>query len=554
MAKLGDRKTVSWLFRQSKAQHLKILFIIAGNIIFAATGTVFALMCRGIVDGAVSKNKNEIILFSAMLLGVILLQLVLRLSVNSVTENAASRLAIDIRSDLYSSLLKKDFSKVGKYHSGELLNRMFSDVKIITDGVITILPNLLNMITKIICAGTVLVFLDKSFAVIFVCAGLVMFFVTRFFRKKIKRLHKEVQEKEGVVRSFLQETTENLLVMKAFGCENKVKKINSDNQNSHFKAQMKRRTVSIIASAGFGFVFQLGYLYAMIWGARSIFLGVMSYGTLTAILQLVGQIQTPFANLSSVFPKLYGMLASAERVMEIEAVEDEKASDKKLSYGDFCEIEISDMSFSYGENHVLNNVDIKINKGDFTALTGISGGGKSTLFLLLMGAYMPDCGKISFLSQNGGVYSAGSETRKLFAYVPQGNFLFSGTVYENLTFLNENASAEEVENACKTACALEFINEFPDGFETRIGENGFGISEGQAQRIAIARALLSNREILLFDEATSALDESCEARLLENISKLNNKTLLIVTHRPKALEICNKKLILKNGNLDYEHK
>ena len=199
---------------------------------------------------------------------------------------------------------------------------------------------------------------------------------------------------------------------------------------------------------------------------------------------------------------------------------------------------------------MLKNVGIEVEKGDFVSLTGISGGGKSTLFLLLLGAYSPDSGSVSFLS-DGGSFSAGRETRPLFAYVPQGNLLFSGTIYENISFLNDNAGEDEVRGAAEIACAMEFIDALPDGMNTRVGENGFGLSEGQAQRIAVARAILGGAPILLLDEATSALDEQTEARLLKNISALDGKTVIIVTHRPAALKICTKHLLLKDGNISY---
>jgi ATP-binding cassette subfamily B protein len=406
------------------------------------------------------------------------------------------------------------------------------------------------MITRLVCAVVVLVTLDASFTVVFLVGGVLLFFVAKIFRKRIKHLHKDVQKYEGRVRSFLQETVENLLIVKVFGTEEKMSRINDKNQSEHYRARMKRRTVSICANAGFGFVFQIGYLYAMLWGARGIFLGAMTYGTLTAILQLVNQIQTPFANLSALLPKFYGMTASAERIIEIENLPDEPPAQKTLSYSDFKSVDFSHTDFSYGENHVLSDVNISINKGDFVSLTGISGGGKSTMFLLIMGAYQPTGGSVKFTATDGS-YRAGRETRGLIAYVPQGNILFSGTVRENISFLNEQADEEQIRAAAKTACALEFIEDFPDGFETKIGENGFGVSEGQAQRIAIARAVLGGAPIILLDEATSALDETTEAQVLTNIAGLKDKTLLIVTHRPAALKICGKRLIIRDGKVSY---
>lgn len=545
-----DRTTYKWLFRQTKSQLFKIITLVITNGIQAAMSIVFSLMCKGIVDGAVSHSKDQVIKYGFGLFAVIMTQLILRVYGNSIAEVIKFRLGMGLRSQMLHFITRKEYSSTSAYHSGEILNRMFSDVDIIAQGLTGILPNVVNLLTRLICAVGVLIALDTSFTMVFICSGTCLFFVTRLFRKKMKMLHKDVQTKEGKVRSFLQETIENLLIVKVFGCEEKMEKTNTINQNIHYKAQMKRRTLSIFANAGFSFVFQAGYLFAMVWGARGIYLGIMTYGTLTAILQLVNQIQQPFANLSGLLPMFYGVLASAERIIELENLPEEKPSERKLNYNDFKEISVKNMSFSYGENHVLNDVNIEIEKGDFVSLTGLSGGGKSTLFLLLLGAYQPTEGTITFDTADDK-YHCGQETRRLFAYVPQGNFLFSGTVEENIRMLNENASTEDVIAAAKVACAYDFIQDFPDKFETKIGEKGFGISEGQAQRIAIARAILSNAPILLLDEATSALDEETEARLLANIADLKNRTCLIVTHRPAALSICGKHLLLNEGDIYY---
>lgn len=547
----GNRSTLKWLTERTRGQHGKIAALIVGITLHAVIGTVFALLCRGIVDSAVNGSAEGIGYYGALLGCAVLCQLVLQLACNGLEENIRARLEMKLRSEMLADFMKKEYSALGGFHSGELLNRMFSDVSVVANGMTTIIPSAISSCTRILCAAAVMLVLDRRFAFVFIAAGVLVFLLTRIFRGKMKSLHRDVQEKEGRVRSFLQETVENLLVVKVFGAENKMLAENDSNQSAHFKARMKRRSISIAANSGLGFVFRAGYIFALIWGAAGIFAGTMSYGTLTAMLQLVNQIQSPFAGLSSLFPKYYGMIASAERIIQLECLPVEKEAQKRLSYSDFKGISLRDVCFSYGENHVLKNVSIEIKKGDLISLAGISGGGKSTLFLLLLGAYSPQSGSLSFRSDRGS-FSAGKETRSLFAYVPQGNILFSGTIAENITFLNSSASQEDMIQAAEIACAREFIESLPDGFDTRIGENGSGISEGQAQRIAVARAVLSGAPILLLDEATSALDEKTEAEMLNNIAALNEKTVLIVTHRPAALKVCGKHLLLKDGYLSYE--
>ncbi len=545
-------ETLEWIRARAKGQRLRIAALIAGNAAFSACGTGFALLCRGIVDGAAGGDRGRLLSCAAGLTAIILIQLFLRLACNGTEESARAKIENELRQSLLESLLKKEYAGVSRYHSGELLNRMFSDVGVVSAGVTGLLPSLAGLLTQLLFAAAAMLLLNAGFALIFLAAGAMLFLFSRFFRGRIKKLHKNVQEQEGRVRSFLQETTEGLLAVKTFGAERKMLRINGENQERFYRVRMKRRTVSIAANAGFSFVFQAGYLLALILGAFGILNGTMSYGTLAAVLQLVNQIQSPFAGLSSLMPRYYAAVGSAERILELEKLPEEPRAEKTLPAEEFEWLTAENACFSYGENQVIRKADFTLRRGDFAAVTGISGGGKTTLFLLLLGAYQPQSGALRFFSARAE-YRPGRETRGLFAYVPQGNCLFSGTIAENIAFLNESARTDEIRSAAKTACALEFIEALPEGFETRIGENGFGLSEGQAQRIAVARAILSGAPILLLDEATSALDENTEAQLLKNISELKNRTLLAVTHRPAALKICGKRLILQNGEI-YEEE
>lgn len=550
LRKESDRKTLLWIYGKTKKRLWYIAVLAVANIVIAALATVFALQCRSVIDSAVAGNFQGLV-YSGIILGVIsLVQYSLKILIDSVYEVVSARVSMDLRQDIIGNLMKKDFSQTSKYHSGEMLNRIFSDVTVVTDGVVGILPSLLNMVTRLVCAAAVLIILDVTFALVFLVSGILLFIVTRMFRGKLKSLHKEVQQKEGKMRSYMQETVENILLIKLFGVRKKSEKRTAELQQEHFKARMKRRSFTIGANAGIGLVFRIGYLYALIRGAFAIMDRTMSYGTLSAILQLVGQLQAPFANLSGFLPRMYSAIASAERIIEIENLPEEKEPEKKLSYKDFDRLEIKNLSFSYGENHVLNNVSFALNKRDFLSLTGISGGGKTTLFNLIMGAYKTDKDEIIFYDTKGNSYTP-TEARGIIGYVPQGNSLFSGTVFENIGFMKENPTMEEIENAAKIACAHEFIKDFPMGYDTMLGENGFGISQGQAQRIAVARAVLSGTGVLLFDEATSALDEMTQVRMLENLSKLRDKTVIIVTHRKAALAICNRHLNMENGEI-YE--
>ncbi|MCM1333865.1 MAG: ABC transporter ATP-binding protein/permease [Bacteroides sp.] len=548
---MSRQKPLAWLFSGTRGLRLGIAALVVGNAVFSVSGVGFALLCRAVIDCAVAGDRAGLIGSGAWLAGIVALQFLLRLFCNGIDESTRARYEIKLREKIFSSLLRKEYERVSLYHSGELLNRLFSDISVVADGVTGLLPALVSLVTRLVCAAAAMIALDGSFAALFLAAGLFLFLTARLFRGRIKRLHKEVQEREGRVRSFLQETIEGLLTVKVFGSEEKMLRLNRENQEAHYRSRLKRRSVSIAANAGFGLVFQAGYLYAMIRGAFGILDGTMSYGTLTAVLQLVNQIQSPFAGLSSLLPRYYGTIASAERLIELEELADEPKADKTLPPERFARLAVEGLTFSYGENRVITSADFAIRRGESVSITGISGGGKTTLFLLLLGAYRPTGGAVRFYAADDEVFRAGKETRGLFAYVPQGGCLFSGTIADNISFLREGATPGEVREAAAAACALEFIESLPDGFETRIGENGFGISEGQAQRIAVARAILSGAPILLLDEATSALDEETEARLIGNIGGFRDRTLIAVTHRPAALKICTRHFKIKDGEI-YE--
>ena len=274
----------------------------------------------------------------------------------------------------------------------------------------------------------------------------------------------------------------------------------------------------------------------------------MTVGTFTAIVQLVGQVQSPFRDISSVLTKYYETCAAAERIMEIEGIEEDCSSELTLSreLENFVSIKAENLSFSYGEEPVLRAASIEIKRGEIAVIKGISGIGKSTFFKLLLGILKPAGGSICINCENKSI-SAGRETRRMFAYVPQGNMILSGSIRRNITFLEDGGDDEKIVAAAKNACIWDFIQSLPDGLDTVIGENGMGLSEGQVQRIAVARAFFYDAPVILLDEATSALDEKTELEILQNVKSMKNKTCIIITHKKSAESICNREICLSDG-------
>ncbi len=554
----SDLQAWKWIYGVCRAERFKMLVIMVTYVVSASLTVLFADYSMNIVDAAsVDKSLEKVMHFAIGYFALIMLQLFLNLVSKSFTERCKGKIEWRLKQHMLKSIMKKDYSSVTAYHSGELQNRMFNDVTIISDGFTTILPNVIFFVVKLLCAFGYLVKIDKIFTLVFLVGGVFVFFCTQMFRKTLKKLHKQVQETEGKTRSYIQEALTSLLVVKAFAVEEKIADDADDLQAVNYKTKMKRRFFGIAANAGITFTFNLGYVFALAFGAYRLLNG-MSFGKVTAMLQLVNQIQQPFANLSGLLPKYFSVVASAERLMEIEALPDEiSTSDNsfnvKETYSSLKSISFDNISFKYDRDSILENTSLNVNKGDFIAIMGISGIGKSTLLKLLLGVFKVDEGSI-YLNVDDDKINVDSHTRKLFSYVPQGNFLMSGTIRDNLRFINADVTDDEIEEAVRISCADQFIEELPQGLDTVIGERGIGLSEGQLQRLAIARSLLSNSPIMLLDEATSALDEQTEKRFLTNLREMKNKTCIIVSHKMAALEICNKHVQIINSKIVMEEK
>lgn len=550
-----DKKALKWILTVIRPQIPVIVAIIIGNAIWAMFGTVTALFSKEIVNSATGQNRDKMFLFIGIYLAVAILLLVVHAVMRQATERCKAKLEILFRNRVFGKMLCKSYPELSKHHTGDLVNRLTGDVGVISDAATTIVPQVVMMAVRLIFAMAVLVWMQWQFALVFGIGGIVILLIAKLLKGKVQNFHKEMQQADGRTRSFWQEIFENLVVIKAFAAEEKSVEKSEKLMHEHYVLRMNRSLMGTLSMTATAFVIRVGHIFAIGYGAFQLFLGNMDYGTLTALTQLVGQVQQPFAGMSGIMPRYYSALSSASRLMEIEELSGDSLDGERVKVTELYEkmkyIDVRNVDFSYDEeNKVLIDTSCRINKGDFVSITGMSGIGKSTLFKILLDIYPKTQGDAVFVTDTEEEITVNGLTRPMFAYVPQGNMLFSGTLRDNLLFMaEENITEDKINKALECACADTFIKEIPGGLDTVIGENGVGLSEGQIQRISVARAILSDCPILLFDEATSALDEPTEAKLLENLKNMTDKTCIIVTHRRRALDICNKHFVIENKKI-----
>lgn len=541
----NKQSTNNWVYDKVKPFIPWIIFISSLNLIASLAYISLAKLSQQILDTANNTAVHTFVLASILLFGLILLHITIEACVSVISTSISSKMNIRLKNYMYKSLMKKKYVNIANYHSGDLLNRFSSDIDVVVNGSIMLIPSIVSMLTKIIAGFTAICLQNYYFAFAVLGIGFIFPLFGRILSKKYKRLHKEVQHTEGVTRSFLQESFSNIVVVKTLGGEKPFLLKLNELLGTNRKLRIKKSFFSVVISASLFLLFSFGYYGILVWGATQIAINAMSIGTLIYFLQLISILRAPLQNISGVIPKYYSMLASAERLIELEQLEDEKTNNQN-EIVKFDNIVAKNLTFAYTNEIVLRENNFKIQKGTITAITGRSGSGKSTLFKLLLGLFPSTSGLLSFDDNE----LINETTRHMFSYVPQGNMLISGTIRDNISLCDSSVSDDDIIKAAKTAVIYEFISSLPDGLDTVISERGQGLSEGQIQRIAIARALLFNAPIILLDEATSALDEVTESQLLNNIRTLTDKTILFITHRNTSLNVCDKVLNLSNGTFN----
>jgi ATP-binding cassette subfamily B protein len=543
---------VKWIYRQSKPVTRSLFTIVIFAALSAAIGIYRAIVSKQLIDAATASQKDRLFYVLIIFAVCIIIDLAIKSGASIITAKCSVDIANSVRRRLYTRIMKTKWMELSKYHSGDVLTRITSDVDAVTNMISTTIPSMISLSLLLIGSFMTLLFMEPILAIILIVISPVSILLSRFFSSRLKKVYLKSQKLESEYRSFLNESVQNMVIVKSFCLEeqnsNRLKNI----QKEIVKATLSRTKLSVMASVILSLGYWSGYFLVFSWGSIKLLRGATSFGTLTAMTQLIGNIQGPISGLASLLPSVISAIASTERIMELESLNiDTNDSVKKDMKA--AGIVYENVHFSYKKNMpVLNNISVNINPGETVALVGPSGNGKTTFIHLLLALMSPTKGRL-YIKDGSSKKEVSASTRKFISYVPQGNTLFSGTIADNLRLGNLYATDEQLEAAAKSACAWDFISQSSEGLNTMVGEKGVGISEGQAQRLAIARALLHKAPILLLDEATSALDSETEIKVLKSIQNLKpTPTCIIITHRNTALKICDRVLKLEDSHFEEQ--
>ena len=533
-------KYTRWLWSHSVGARGAILVNILLGSLTVGLNLLFIFLCKRLVDIATGVEAGSLGPYTVFVLSVVVLRLVAA-TINVRVENLTnSKMNFIIRKGLYSNLLYAEWLGKEKRHTGDTVNRLESDVSTVTNVIVSDFPQIFTTLVQLVAAIVFLCTMEWRLAALLVLITPLFILFSRIFVRRLREMTRGIRETESEVQSHLQESLQHRMVIQSMENEGRMEDRLDDLQDREY-GQIKERTrFNVIARSMVGAAFSFGYIAAFLWGVYGISKGTLTYGVMTAFLQLVGQVQRPLVNLTRQIPSLIYSSTSIDRLMEMEDAPKVVAGDPvRLAGPAGIRVENLDYRYPDGKRMILKDLTFDFPPLSRTAIVGETGVGKSTLIRLMLALLKPVGGRVVLYDEAQEV-SASAATRCNLVYVPQGNTLFSGSVRENLRMGNPDATEDEMKAALETAVA-DFVFSLPDGLETRCGEGGSGLSEGQSQRIAIARGLLRPGSILLLDEFSSSLDPETEQKLMDNLTKkAAGKTMIFITHRERIAQFCER--------------
>ena len=539
MVKPNVKTYVLWIYQKIKRRFPLVLALTLRSIIVSFSGICFVFFTKELVGGALAANHHQVRHAGAFMISLSLFQVLGNLILRYFSSNVQEGLERDMKRSVLSTILHSEYSAISCHHSSDLIQRMDSDGESILQGVTFLTTGLSGVITSLIGSAAALLMLAPGFTLLSAAILIAMSSSSLLFSDRLKELSIQTSEANGRVRGFLHESLSALMVIQALDAAPEMERRSQQALDRRWHVRRKWRNISILSRLGPESIDNLSYLMILLWSAWRMLSGHIAYEDVTLMLAMSTRIRSAATVLTSVIPRWVSITASCDRIMELEALPRQPDPDRervRTLYGSLTGFTADHLTFAYDREPVLTNVSLTIPKGGMTVIIGQSGIGKSTLLKLLLGLYRPDSGSLSIDLPDGPI-AIDRSTRSLFSYAPQGNFLLSGTLRENLIFTNPHATEEEIRQALHVSVMDEYVASLPQGLETVLLENGAGLSEGQAQRLSLARAILSGAPVLLLDEVTSALDEATEATVLERICALPDRTCIAVTHRPAALKL-----------------
>ncbi|MBR3142030.1 MAG: ABC transporter ATP-binding protein [Clostridiales bacterium] len=526
-----------WLLSQAAPYKKQLLIKLAISSIALGMSFVSTIAGKYIVDATTSGSLNWI--YITYMAGASLFTILFSAGTNIFSSYLNEKFEFGMRCDMFNQVQRSIWSELSKFHSGDIVTRLTSDVANISSGLISIIPSTITLGIRLLISFCILLYFDPWLALFALIIAPIGAISALLYRRKYRYYQIRLRESESTYRSFMQENMANIAVIKTFQQEDENNAYLKKIRNERMDLVMRSAKLSALMSSFMSIIYRSGYVIAFCWSAYRISQGKITYGTMTVFLSLVSQVQGSISSLGAIIPQIYRMLVSAKRITDIVDIRDEDYVDIKTQPNNVT-VELKDVTFAYDKQIILNHVNLTVKPGEIIGVVGPSGVGKTTLTRLLLSLVKPNKGHVEYIDESQNREEAQPASRRFISYVPQGNTLLSGTIEMNLRTGKTNATEEELWEALRLADAERFVKKTKNGLKTHLSEKAGGLSEGQAQRIAIARALLRNKPLLILDEATSALDEDTESRILAGISNNYGRTVFIITHRRSMLKYCDR--------------
>ena len=535
-----------WLWQNTQGIRMNMLVRIVAGIGRVAFGLLMVWLCKRFIDVTIrTGTTDDILLMIAALVTVIIGGIICRQIYYFLGVKASAVQSTAIRLRIFSHLFRRQMFDQKELHSGDVTSRLEKDIDVVSEATTSLVPDITVTLVQLVGAFFFMNMLDTCLAWALLLLTPIFLVVGKIFARQMRRMTLDIRQQESIIQMLVQETMEHNAVLRSLESGDWVTERLDDMQQS-LKGKIKRRArYTVVSRLLISSSFSLGYIIAFIWGAMQLRTGAITFGVMTSFLQLVSQIQQPILQMLNMLPQAIHASASIDRLEDLEQMEAEEERSSGQMISGPLGVSVQDVRFQYagGDREILSHFSYNFHPGSKTALMGITGAGKTTLFRLLLALIKPNEGAMTVYGRQGKEYIS-EKTRSNFVFVPQGNTLMSGTIRYNLQLAKPDATDAELKNVLHTAMA-DFVFELPDGIDTECGERGGGLSEGQAQRIAIARGLLRPGGILLLDEISASLDEQTERELYRRLFEAYpHKTMIFITHRQLVCELCDEKITL----------